>query len=1081
MAKSWKEYEHSNPVEEISVSLYLESWYHNGGSPYEIMDTGIRMRLFNAGGTNYANYSYWLACWSGSSNNRSAPDQYTRVVYGIGDLPTGSWKNILLYPSIDWPGIDWDSCSEVRFELYVTTNWAYLDYLNIYYDNFVHNDFAKDAKTLYSYNKPTGNLLSSTDSLGYTTSQQYDAIGRIVRINNSDSSYRTMVYSDTNNNVTLFDELGHKTITYFDKIGRVVKVERWGDGTSAYSWTTSGYNWQDQVSTHADEMGHVTKNVFDYLGRLTRTTNPDLSYTTVAYDDVNRVVTSCAYTSGGVLTHKSVMVKDVLGRLNATREYTTSANYNETLMTYDAVGDLLTVRDPKGQVTRMTYDSLNRVTRTTYPDSLYESATYDAAGRTLTKTDREGNVTTSLYDSAGNLVKTVSPTGTVSRLYDAAGQLACIWNNSAGASQGATWYYYNGRGWMTTQYDLIDGTWYTTWYGYDVEGRQTYVWSPPLMQFDYAYDGYDRVSTVRKHSDGSLLMTVTYNKDDTMASETTGDGTKVTTYSYNSRDWVSSMVMKLSGTTKLVLLYQYDEVGNVKQLVVNTTGNPNQAKTETYTYDWLDRIRSASGGNLPSGLTYAYDAAGNAVTFAGKTCTYGSYNKLTGDGTWGYTYDGNGNLAWKTKSNEKWNYQFNSQDQLTKAVKGTKSGQTWTYTTQGEYWYNPNGMMAKSVQGGTTTYYVYRGHDPLMEKTGSSYTFYAYANGRMFAKIVGTDTYYYIRDALGSTRQVWQHGQTSATFSVATYKPFGTPVSPSGAEKFQYAGEMIVSAAGTSPGLYYIGARWMDPELGRWISLDPELGRLSSPQTMNRYVYCGDNPLRFVDPTGHWFWVAIGAAVGAIVNTAIYLATTDNPTLEGALGAAASGAITGAVAAATFGVGTIASRAISGGVNAGVSMAVYAGGQLLSDQKITAQGLAASAAGGFVAGFIGGGKQVSSLLSIKSLGTKASTMAWEKAGIRVLGNNALLAGVGARFAVKGSLGVTSALVGAGVSALTQDPNDPRMTDRELGWSFLGSGAAGLASDPWTGPPRGGAGAQIEQAFWSSMGGVMKKLGLASFS
>ena len=42
----------------------------------------------------------------------------------------------------------------------------------------------------------------------------------------------------------------------------------------------------------------------------------------------------------------------------------------------------------------------------------------------------------------------------------------------------------------------------------------------------------------------------------------------------------------------------------------------------------------------------------------------------------------------------------------------------------------------------------------------------------------------------------------------------------------RYAGELIDSAARTSTGLYYIGARWMDPELGRWLSLDPELGKL---------------------------------------------------------------------------------------------------------------------------------------------------------------------------------------------------------------------------------------------------------------
>ena len=153
--------------------------------------------------------------------------------------------------------------------------------------------------------------------------------------------------------------------------------------------------------------------------------------------------------------------------------------------------------------------------------------------------------------------------------------------------------------------------------------------------------------------------------------------------------------------------------------------------------------------------------------------------------------------------------------------------------------------MIRSVESGIATEYVYRGHDPLYEKTGTTSTLYFYANGRMVAKLTGSDTFYYIRDALGSTRQVWKHGATSSTFSVATYKPFGTPMGASGTEKFQYAGEMLVGVAGTSPGLYYIGARWMAPELGRWLSLDPELGSLSAPQTMDRYVYSVNNPLRF--------------------------------------------------------------------------------------------------------------------------------------------------------------------------------------------------------------------------------------------
>ncbi|MBE3049901.1 RHS repeat-associated core domain-containing protein, partial [Candidatus Bathyarchaeota archaeon] len=150
------------------------------------------------------------------------------------------------------------------------------------------------------------------------------------------------------------------------------------------------------------------------------------------------------------------------------------------------------------------------------------------------------------------------------------------------------------------------------------------------------------------------------------------------------------------------------------------------------------------------------------------------------------------------------------------------------------------------------------GHDPWYERSKSgttqTTTDYIYVNGGLKAKIVAggssPGTYFYITDALGSVRQVWKQGATGAAFSVATYKPFGTPVSASGTEKVGYAGELIDSAAGTSPGLYYIGARWMDPELGRFVSMDSDLGRLSAPQTQNRYVYCVNNPLKFVDPTG---------------------------------------------------------------------------------------------------------------------------------------------------------------------------------------------------------------------------------------
>ncbi|MCK4234382.1 RHS repeat-associated core domain-containing protein [candidate division WOR-3 bacterium] len=55
-------------------------------------------------------------------------------------------------------------------------------------------------------------------------------------------------------------------------------------------------------------------------------------------------------------------------------------------------------------------------------------------------------------------------------------------------------------------------------------------------------------------------------------------------------------------------------------------------------------------------------------------------------------------------------------------------------------------------------------------------------------------------------------------------------------------------------GLYYFGARYYDKSIGRWISPDPASMpsnlNLNDPQTLNPYVYCTNNPLKYIDPNG---------------------------------------------------------------------------------------------------------------------------------------------------------------------------------------------------------------------------------------
>ncbi len=53
-----------------------------------------------------------------------------------------------------------------------------------------------------------------------------------------------------------------------------------------------------------------------------------------------------------------------------------------------------------------------------------------------------------------------------------------------------------------------------------------------------------------------------------------------------------------------------------------------------------------------------------------------------------------------------------------------------------------------------------------------------------------------------------------------------------------------------STGLYFYGARYYDPAIGRFISPDTIVPDPASPQSFNRYSYCLNNPLKYTDQSG---------------------------------------------------------------------------------------------------------------------------------------------------------------------------------------------------------------------------------------
>jgi RHS repeat-associated protein len=107
---------------------------------------------------------------------------------------------------------------------------------------------------------------------------------------------------------------------------------------------------------------------------------------------------------------------------------------------------------------------------------------------------------------------------------------------------------------------------------------------------------------------------------------------------------------------------------------------------------------------------------------------------------------------------------------------------------------------------------------------------------------------YFIKDHLGNVRTVlttdpnfnWLAQQTD-------YYPFGLEIAVSGTSDNQIKYNSKELQTDAKLGWYDYGARFYDPVLGRWHSVDPmaETSRRWSP-----YNYCMDNPIRFIDPDG---------------------------------------------------------------------------------------------------------------------------------------------------------------------------------------------------------------------------------------
>ncbi|MFV0938268.1 hypothetical protein JMZ93_11915 [Bacillus thuringiensis] len=148
---------------------------------------------------------------------------------------------------------------------------------------------------------------------------------------------------------------------------------------------------------------------------------------------------------------------------------------------------------------------------------------------------------------------------------------------------------------------------------------------------------------------------------------------------------------------------------------------------------------------------------------------------------------------------------------------------------------------------------------------------YATSGTRLAMKSQGQTLYYHYTprgDVVAMTDQnrevvatyeydAWGNVLKSDAKGIAADNPFG------------YAGYMYDKEIG----MYYLIARYYNPEHGVFLSVDPDPGDEDDPVTMNGYTYADNNPVMKVDPDGHFPlpWWAVSGLVGGAVNGGSYL------------------------------------------------------------------------------------------------------------------------------------------------------------------------------------------------------------------
>ncbi len=680
----------------------------------------------------------------------------------------------------------------------------------------------------------------------------------------------------------------------------------------------SSYDADGNVTEKTDSLGNTTHYAYDKSGNLTSVTQPDNVGYEYRYDvsDTERTTKDVIIEPRTVkqgnetvtTTAKSIVVKDSADRTIRVEDLGTSETDGTSISTsyeYDARDNLVKATDKNGSCRAYTYDVRDRLTAVDYYESENGSAvktlrcefTYDDADNMTSMTDKKNvngqdeiyRYTEYGYDDFNRLVS-VSECDTdvlpseetlqanrITYGYDGKDRLISIDYPDAASGVSGLRFSYNIHGWLT-EVDAVRKS----------GGERT------LREYTYTADG--KVQEIRDYTDflGGL---------------TAADRWLTRTYTYDRLNRTTGIVYKdnMSGSSTAVKQshsYTYDKNSNItSEDVIDRYGSSNNSyygQRREYTYDVNDRltestvsIRTAEDA-MPTAEShcYSYDAAGNRISeqterqtsgtsqlVSNKYYTYNEFNQLTEVNgldmenahliAKSYAYDANGNQISETdtEAGKQTLYEYDADNRLKKAT--GKTGNTVDYVQENQY--NGFGQRVQKKEGSDVTEYFYDGSAVLytedaQDKVTSFNLIGAEDNILQTARTDSADAvnyYVYTKDIRESTINiVGADGTSQVTYD---YDDYGQTKTYDKDSASPFYNEVCYTAGiyDKTTGLYNLNARYYDPENGVFMTQDTYRGSRSRTDTLNLYAYCAGNPVKYTDPSGHWIWGVVGAALGA--------------------------------------------------------------------------------------------------------------------------------------------------------------------------------------------------------------------------